>query len=81
MTNLTEGLSPQALYTYQQALQFFLTWGVDADSAHAHAMQVALDGFGPEAVGPDVFGLPQAGGAGARASRPQRPPSPPPPHH
>ena len=80
MTNLTEGLSPQALYTYQQALQFFLTWGVDADSAHAHAMQVAVDGSGPQAIGPDVFGVPPAGAA-TRASRPPRPPSPPPPHH
>ena len=44
------GLPPQGQDTYEQALQFFLTWGWDGDPAHAqeHAMLVAAGEAWPD---------------------------------
>ena len=55
MTELTVGLSPQGLHTYQQAFQFYLTWGGDPAAAHQQALLLARDGDGPDGVGSDVF--------------------------
>jgi hypothetical protein len=65
-------LSPQAFLAYQQAFEFYLTWGNDPASAHAQALRLALEGTGPEAVGPDVFSPAAAPGSGLASPLPPR---------